>query len=113
MTQKTDSGRERRVDRRVRPKASTKATCRKGTLDLGGNIMLGVLDVAETGVRVLLREQLANDQEVAVTLEGPGHSRPLRAVGNVVWCLQTRDSDYCAGIRFRKRLSFSDITRLS
>jgi len=113
MTQEPDLRPERRLERRRRPKGWTKATCRKGTLDLGNNIIHGILDVTETGIRLLVREQLAHDQEVAVTLESPSNARPLRVVGNVVWCLQTLDNNFCVGIRFSKRLRYIEVTKLS
>jgi hypothetical protein len=48
----------RRASRRLRPRGKVKVTCRKGTLDLGPNVAVGLLDVSETGCRVMLREAL-------------------------------------------------------
>ena len=50
MTEKLESRPNRRLERRRGPKRLTKATCRKGTLDLGPNIILAILDIAETGL---------------------------------------------------------------
>jgi hypothetical protein len=113
MTEKLESRPNRRLERRRRPKNLTKATCRKGTLDLGSNIILAILDIAETGVRLVIREQLAPNQEVAVTLESPGHLRPLRVVGQVAWCVQTHDGNFCVGIRLSKRLPYADVDKLA
>jgi hypothetical protein len=113
MTQKATAAPNRRADRRRRPKSWTKATCRKGVLDLGPDFCLGVLDVSETGIRLLISEDLAKDQEVAVTLESPTQTRPIRRVGTVAWSVPTRNSIYCVGIRFDKRLIYNDICKFS
>jgi PilZ domain len=113
MTQKSEPRLERRLAGRRRPKSWTKAKCRKGSLDLGSEINLGILDLAETGVRILASERLENDQEVTITLGTPTHLRPLRVVGRVVWCVETLDNTYCVGIRFRTRLPYPDMTKLS
>lgn len=103
----------RRIDRRREPKRSTKVTCRKGALDLGPNVALGILDVSETGVRLRLCEAVPAHQEVAVTLEGPNHMRPLRRVGRVIWCISTIDGAYCSGVHFDKRLPYVDFVKLT
>jgi PilZ domain len=113
MTQKSEPRRERRLAGRRRPKTWTKAVCRKGSLDLGSKINLGILDLAENGVRLLTSEPLENNQEVSITLGTPTHLRPLRVVGHVVWCVETLDHTFCVGIRFCKRLSYPDVTKLS
>jgi PilZ domain len=112
MSQTAATHHERRLDKRFRPKNMTKVTCRKGTLDLGANIILGILDLAETGVRLLVREQLAANQEVAVTLECPSDKRPLRVIGFVAWCVPTKDDKFCLGVRFSKRLRYAEVARL-
>jgi hypothetical protein len=113
MSQTAATVRNRRIDRRRSPKRSVKATCRKGTLDLGLNLALGVLDVAETGVRLLLKVQLSPNQEVTVTLEGLHYPRPVRLEGRVMWCVETADHQFCAGLHFDKRLPYADLQRMS
>jgi PilZ domain len=113
MTQKSAPCRERRLVRRRRPKSWTKADCRKGNLDLGTRINLGILDLAETGVRILASERLENDQEVSITLESPSHFRPIKVLGRVVWCIETVDNTYCVGIQFNKPLPYPDMNKLS
>ncbi len=98
---------------RNRPKSWTKFTCRKGTLDVGANIAVSLLDVSETGLRLVLREKLDEGQEIAMTLETPGHSRPLRIVGKVVWCLATADGKFCVGVRFNQCLPYFDVAKMA
>jgi PilZ domain len=112
MTNKLESRSNRRLDLRRRPKNAAKATCRKGTLDLGANIIVAILDISETGVRLVVKEHLASNQEVAVTLDSPSHQRALRVVGLVAWCVQTHDGNFCVGIRLNKRLPYADVERI-
>jgi hypothetical protein len=95
------------------PKCSVRVTCRKGTLDLGKSLALGVLDISETGIRLLVSEPLNSDQEVAITLDSINHLRPLRIIGRVVWCMETANKQYCTGIRFDKRLRYMEVTKLT
>jgi PilZ domain len=113
MTDPAPKVKNRRIYLRRNAKASTKATCRKGTLDLGPNLALGVLDLSETGVRLRLRQPLDAKQEVAVTLEGANHHRPLRIVGRVAWCVATAAGEHLAGIAFDKRLPYVELFKLT
>src|SRR5271163_2774713 len=98
---------------RNRPKSWTKFTCRKGSLDVGPNIAVSLLDVSETGLRLVVCEHLVKGQEIALTLETPGHARPIRVLGKAVWCLPTTDKNFCVGIRFDKCLAYFDVAKLS
>ena len=85
MTQPAPTVRNRRNERRCPPKRSVKVTCRKGALGLGPNLALSLLDVSETGVRLIVKEELKARQEVEITLLGIGQQRPLQVMGAVVW----------------------------
>ena len=113
MTDPAPKAKNRRIYQRRSPKSSTKVTCRKGTLDLGPNLALAVLDLSETGIRLRLRAALVAQQEVAITLEGSNHRRPLRLVGRTAWCVATAAGEYCAGIAFDKRLPYVEMTTLT
>jgi hypothetical protein len=104
---------KQRLSLRSRPKSWTKCICRKGTLDMGRNIAVALLDVSETGLRLVVGEQLAVNQEVSIALETPSHARPLRITGKVVWCLPMADNNFCLGIRFNQCLAYLDISKLA
>jgi hypothetical protein len=102
----------RRLDRRANARPSVKVICRKGTLDLGANIAVAVLDVSETGVRLIVKEPLKVDQEVTVALE-PSHGRGAeRRVARVAWCVESSEQKYVVGARFDKRLPYADWQKL-
>jgi hypothetical protein len=72
-----------------------------------------ILEVSETGIRLLVNERLDLDQPVAVTLEAVNHRRPLRHTGRVVWCMETADQKFCVGLCFDKRLPYADLNKLA
>jgi hypothetical protein len=106
------SQRNRRLSLRRTPKSRIKATCRKGGMDLGPNLAAATLNVSECGVRLLLSANLLHGQEVSLSLEGQDHLRPLRLLGNVVWC-RSRNEQWEVGIQFQKRLRYQDVLRLT
>ena len=102
-----------RISLRLPTKTATRATCVKGSLGLGPNLALKILDVSETGLRLVTKAAIEQGQEVEVTLVGPTQGRPVKLLGNVVWC-RPGDTEgvYTVGARFQKRLSFRDFQEL-
>jgi hypothetical protein len=113
MSQTTNQVRNRRITMRRRLKNCIKATCRKGVLDLGSNLALTVLDVSQTGIRLVIKEKLDFNQVVAVTLEGAHRRRPLRHTAKVAWCMETADQEFCVGLCFEKRLPYAELIRMT
>jgi len=79
---------------------------------LGSNVAVSLLDLSETGVRLLLKENLRIGQEFELTLESAA-SRPVRAVAQVVWSIATAEGQFCVGARFQKALSYAALQALS
>ena len=102
------TSRNRRVSRRQKPKRSTKAVCLKGAFGLGRNIALSVLDVSETGARLVVKESLAPGPEVEVSLESIQLPRPAKRAATVGWCVAAENGTYGIGVRFAKMLGFAD-----
>src|SRR5262245_54335444 len=69
--------RNQRSSRRQVAKGSTKAVAFGNPLGLGRNIASAVLDVSETGARLVLVQQLEQGAEFEVNFEGPG-SKPVK-----------------------------------
>lgn len=113
MSTPEPSTRNRRLIKRRAPKRSTKVTCRKGALGLGPNLALSLLDVSETGVRLVVKEDFKVRQEVEITLLGIGHQRPLQLMGEVTWCVATADGNHCVGVKFQRFLSYTDLQQLT
>jgi hypothetical protein len=102
----------RRSSPRLRARGGSKSICRKGTLGLGANVALALLDVSETGVRLRVKEPLALGQEVEVGLQGPGHGSEFKMTGRVVWCIPAADGTHLVGIHFDKPLNFKAVQDL-
>jgi hypothetical protein len=109
---KEQPAKNRRVFPRRAPKRKPKISCYKGALDLGTNLALSLLDISESGVRLLIKSGLDPGQEVNLSLEGITHKRPLKATGKIVWCVAAQDGSFCVGIRLEKYLPYQEISKL-
>lgn len=95
------------------PRGRIKIQCRKGGLDLGPNLALSVLDLSETGIRLMLRESLRLGQEVSITLEGVGSVLPVKRLGKIVWSVPSTDGHFCTGVSLDKRLEYRQFLELT
>ncbi len=106
------SGKNRRAFIRRVPKRKAKICCYKGAMDMGPNLAVSLLDLSESGARLILKSSLEKGQEVTLTLEGMTHSRPLKALGNIIWAVATQDGNCCVGIQLGKYLPYQEIAKL-
>jgi PilZ domain len=112
MSEKTNARSNRRLSQRRVAKRRVKVTCRRGALDLGANLALLLLDLSETGVRLVVSGALQPGVEVTISLEGQSRARPLIRLGNVAWCMPTEPQSFCIGVNFQKRLPYRDFLEL-
>ena len=83
---------------------------------LGPNLALTLLDVSETGARLVVKEPITRGQEIELGLLAPGCVREYALSGVIVWAVATASGAHCVGVQFQKRLSYSalqDLGRLS
>ena len=90
----------------------TTATCHRGTLGLGPDLALSVLDLSDIGGRIVLTAPLDRGQVVEVTLLAPGWSAAVKRLGVVVWSEETGIEGCEAGIIFSRSLEFNDLREL-
>jgi hypothetical protein len=90
-----------------------KITCHKGYLDLGPNLAIGLVDISETGARLIVKTPLEKGQQVAISLEGREHIRPIRTLGTVVRSEPGTDGACQLAVLWEKRLTFSEILRMT
>jgi hypothetical protein len=102
-------GRDRRAVRRRLPKRSTKIVCRCGSFGTGPDVAVAILDLSETGARLLVKAELAPRREVELTLESVTHRRPVKVVATVIWRQDTPDGNHIIGLRFQKHLNYGDL----
>ncbi len=106
------SPRNRRRSRRRPAQRGLKAECRRGSLDLGKNLAVAVLDLSEDGARLVLREALREREAVTLWLTSVNTPRPLHCPGTVAWAVPAADGTYCVGVQFDRRLGYADFSRL-
>jgi NAD(P)H-nitrite reductase large subunit len=95
---------DRRGSRRLSPKRGIRATCRKGTLDLGPNLVVSVVNISESGIGLVLSELLDPGQDVSLTLDVTTGGKVVKRIGRVIWCEAAEEGTYRLGIRLEKAL---------
>lgn len=103
----------RRRCRRMTPRNGTKAICLRGSMGLGRNLAISVLDLSTEGVRLLLKEPLQVGQEVEINLESNNQRRPVKIFGNIVWAIPTAEGGHCVGVCFQRSLRYAELTLLA
>ena len=103
MSQTEVAVKNRRVSRRRSVKATTKLTCYKGSLGLGRSLAVAILDLSETGIRLVVKTALDVGQELEINLLSQHHSSPTKLLANVMWCVEAVDGTFCIGAQFQRR----------
>ena len=103
----------RRRSPRRKPRSSVKVECRKGSHGLGLNVATSVLDLSDTGVRLVVSQELALLSEVEIMIAGYGMQRALKRLAFVRWQLKLENGGYCTGVEFQKSLVYRDWQNLA
>jgi hypothetical protein len=90
---------------------TTKVIATRNTMGLGPNIAVSVLDLSETGIRMILKENLPLGREFEITVESQS-SRPFKVVAAIIWSVPTAEGTFCVGARFSKNLPMSALATL-
>jgi hypothetical protein len=102
----------RRASHRRLPRGSVNIEVRRGSLGLGKNIAAMFLDLSEGGARVVVKEELKNDDAVEVVLEGFGMKKPIKSTARVCWAMRLDNGLFCVGVSFDKRLPYREVSLL-
>ena len=103
----------RRISARRKPRPSVKVACYRGTLDLGKNLAVSLVDISETGLRLVVSAELPPGQPITVLLQGPLQQRPLKLAAHVVWGAPAADGNFSIGVQLEKYLRYQDILELT
>jgi len=98
----------RRQSPRRKVRTTVRLECRKGSYGLGTNITQSVLDLSDTGVRLIVRQELTLLGELEVLISSYGISPSIKRVATVRWQVKLEDGTFCVGIEFQKRLQYRD-----
>ncbi len=101
-----DKDKRRLIRRRVRN--ATDVSCRRGTMGLGPNLALRMLDISEEGVKLLVKQQLKLGEELEVCFTPQGCSKEIVCNLVTVRCGPENGSFMVAG-KFAPPLSYDDI----
>ena|SRR5262245_30445952 len=97
----------RRIAARRLPRGGSKIICATGKYGLGPNVGVSVLDVSETGIRLVVKAALPVGGEVEIGLESPVDRKPTPMPAQVVWCMPLADGNFCVGARFERLLKYA------
>ncbi len=103
---------ERRQSARFLPREGVTVVCRRGTLGLGRDLALSLLDVSDVGARLALGDLLSRGDVVEVGLAAPDWPGPIARVGVVVWSKEADDGSCQIGVVFSRGLAASELRDL-
>lgn len=98
----------RRKSMRRKPRTSIKIECRKGSTGLGANLAHSLLDISETGVRLVVAHEVPPMGEMELIVSGYGMKDAIKRLANVRWQLKLENGQYCIGVEFQKRIAYRD-----
>jgi PilZ domain len=110
MNQAASPRPNRRRGCRLKAKPSIRIDLTKG--GFGRSLARSILDISQTGVRLVVKEPLAANQEVLVELECMNHRGPIKSRGRVIWCQCLADGTHCVGVDFASPISHYDFIQL-
>ena len=103
----------RRKSPRRRPRSAVRVECRKGSSGFGNNLVAAVLDVSDTGARLVLTEAVEPRAEVEIIIAGYGLKDPIKRIGTIRWLVKMENGQFCIGVEFQKRLVYRDWQNLA
>ncbi len=112
-TPQRPSQKNRRIAIRRKPCGYVQLECRKGSIGLGKNVATMLLDVSETGARLVISLELPAMQQVELIISATGIRNSIKRFGLVRWQLKLDDGTFCIGVEFEKRLDYADVQKLA
>ena len=103
----------KRRSRRCAIRGTTRLRVYRTALGLGPNIASALLDLSETGLRVVLKEPIAVGQEVEINLESAATGRMTKTTVIVVWVIPSSEGGFVVGLHFQKPLGHGDLQALT
>ena len=98
----------RRRSQRRKARTTVKVQCRKGSHGLGPNLTSDVLDISDTGARLIITQSLEVMAEVEIIINGYGMKELIKRLGNIRWRVKLESGQFCVGVQFQKSLVYRD-----
>jgi hypothetical protein len=102
-----------RAGRRWQPRRQARIACHRGLSDLRPDMALALLDLSESGARLVTREALTPGQPVYLVLAAPTGGRPARRQATVAWSVAAADGTFCVGVKLLRRLGADELRNLA
>lgn len=102
----------RRPSPRRKPRSDCRVECRKGSMGLGPNLAVSLLDVSQSGIRLVVKGSFSKGDETEIVLTGTG-GKPIKRSAVAVWTLELPDGSLAVGFRFRQALTFTEAQQVS
>jgi hypothetical protein len=80
----------------------------QGANGFGPNLASTVLDISDTGARLIITQPLELLAEVEIIINGYGMKERIRRLGNIRWQVTLESGQFCVGVEFQKSLAFRD-----
>ena len=103
----------RRRSQRRKVRTTVKMQCRKGGHGLGPNLASSLLDISESGTRLIITQPLEVMGEVEIIINGYGMKGSIKRLGNVRWQVKLENGQFCVGVEFQKSLDYRDCQNLA
>jgi hypothetical protein len=103
----------RRRSQRRPARKTVKLQCRAGAHGLGPNLCAEVLDISDTGVRLIITRPLHLAEEVEIFIDGYGMKASIKRLGNIRWQVELKTGLFGVGIQFQKNLDYRDWQNLT
>ena len=113
MESSNEPEQERRQHPRHVPKHGVRVLCRTGTLGLGPDLAISLVDISEIGLRLVVPSAMQKGQEVEIELEAPGRGRALKLMADVIWSMPNDEGTYWVGVEFRRQLTYGELQDLT
>lgn len=101
-----------RRSRRQAPKSCTRIIAYSNAFGFGKNVALQILDVSETGIRLLVKRDLPVGLEFEIKLESAG-TNSVKTTATIVWSIQATDGQWVVGASFAKPINYRDLHSLA
>src|SRR5262245_43171328 len=85
---------ERRANKRLRARSTVVIEIRKGTMGLGPNLALHLLDISVDGAGVLMEGKLQVNDEVEILMSGHGVRSKVKRIARVQWVTKLEPDNF-------------------
>ncbi|HKB00787.1 MAG TPA: PilZ domain-containing protein [Gemmataceae bacterium] len=100
------------MTRRYLPRPGVTINFRAGTLGLGPDLAVSVIDLSEDGLCLRSKAAVSPGAEAEVSVARAGWGRPLKLLCEVRWCEEDEQGKFLVGVRYRKRMLHRDLSEL-